>query len=52
MKNREFLQLLYGKLKTGALSAMISGDPYFHVHPYDDEKELLAEVRTILTEEK
>lgn len=38
--------------KTGPLSAMISGDPYFHVHPYDNEKELLEEVRTILAEEK
>lgn len=31
-----------------ALSAMISGDPYFHVIPYHTEAELLAAVTEIL----
>lgn len=30
------------------LSAMIKGDPYFHLHPYKDEKELFRMIDVIL----
>ena len=33
-----------------ALSAMLTGDSYFHVHPYTDETELLTLVDAVLEE--
>lgn len=29
------------------LSAMLSGDDYFHIHRYNDEKDILAQVRAL-----
>ena len=34
--------------KKASLSAMLSGDPYFHIHPYDEEKEVLEILGEIL----
>ena len=31
--------ILYNRKRT-SLSAMLSGDPYFHVYPYEEEKEV------------
>ena len=32
----------------GHLSAMLSGDPYFHIYPYETEEELFAQLDSIL----
>ena len=34
--------------RRGNLSAMLSGDPSFHIHPYDGEDELFAALDTLL----
>ena len=34
----------------GVLSAMLSGDPFFHVHYYESEQELMAMVDLVLEE--
>ena len=38
------VHIFYRPKKT-QLSAMLSGNEYFHIHPYDTEEELLAQVR-------
>ena len=38
------VHIFYRPKKT-QLSAMLSGNEYFHIHPYDTEEELLAKVR-------
>lgn len=44
--NKE-IHVFYNKNRT-SLSAMISGDDYFHVHPYGEEKELLELLKSII----
>ena len=39
--------IFYDKTKT-QLSAMLTGNPYFHIHPYETEKEIYAVLREIL----
>ena len=38
------VHIFYRPKKT-QLSAMLAGNEYFHIHPYDTEEELLAQVR-------
>ncbi len=40
--------ILYNE-KKASLSAMLSGDPYFHIHAYSDEKEVFAILSEILS---
>lgn len=44
--NKE-IHVFYNKNRT-SLSAMISGDDYFHVHPYGEEKELFELLKSII----
>lgn len=44
--NKE-IHVFYNKNRT-TLSAMISGDDYFHVHPYGEEKELFELLKSII----
>lgn len=39
--------IFYDKSKT-QLSAMLTGNPYFHIHPYETENEIYNILRTIL----
>ena len=39
--------IFYDKTKT-ALSAMLTGDPYFQIHPYTDEEEIYPFIDEIL----
>ena len=39
--------IFYDKTRT-QLSAMLTGDPYFHIHPYETEAELMAALDGIL----
>ena len=39
--------IFYDKTKT-QLSAMLTGNPYFHIHPYSQEEEIYAELDRIL----
>lgn len=39
---------VFYKQSRGLLSAMLSGDPYFHIHPYEKEEELFAALDSIL----
>lgn len=43
--------IFYDRTKT-QLSAMLTGNPYFHIHPYGDEKEIYIELDKILQAEK
>ena len=36
---------IFYRPKETMLSAMLSGNEYFHIHQYDSEEELLAQVR-------
>ena len=38
---------IFYRKKTG-LSAMLTGDPYFHIHPYEDESEIYPVLDEIL----
>lgn len=42
--------LFYDRRKT-QLSAMLTGDPYFHIHPYDDPEEVFPILARILNGE-
>lgn len=44
--NKE-IHVFYNKNRA-SLSAMISGDDYFHVHPYGEEKELFELLKSII----
>jgi hypothetical protein len=39
--------IFYDRTKT-QLSAMLTGDPYFHIHPYESEDEIYPQLDTIL----
>ena len=39
--------LFYDRTKT-QLSAMLTGDPYFHIFPYETEKELFDRLETLI----
>ena len=39
--------IFYDRRKT-QLSAMLTGDPYFHIHPYEREEEVFAVLREVL----
>ena len=39
---------IFYRPKEAALSAMLAGDPYFNVHPYEGEEDLLAAIDAIL----
>lgn len=39
--------IFYDKTKT-QLSAMLTGNPYFHIHPYSQEEEIYVELDRIL----
>ena len=39
--------LFYNKART-QLSAMLTGDPYFHIFPYDPEEELFSALEAVL----
>jgi hypothetical protein len=39
--------IFYDRTKT-QLSAMLTGDPYFKIHPYESEDEIYAILNTIL----
>ena len=39
--------IFYDKSKT-QLSAMLTGNPYFHIHPYESEEEIYNTLNTIL----
>ena len=41
--------IFYDRTKT-QLSAMLTGNPYFHIHPYEDESEIYAILDGILGE--
>lgn len=43
---------IFYRPKETMLSAMLSGNEYFHIHRYDSEEELLAQVRTLWCREK
>ena len=43
---------IFYRPKETQLSAMLSGNEYFHIHQYDSEEELLAQVRTLWCREK
>ena len=43
---------IFYRSKETHLSAMLSGNEYFHIHQYDSEEELLAQVRTLWCREK
>ena len=43
--------LLYNKVR-GRLSAMLTGNPYFHVHPYENEQEIFAILDEVLQRNK
>ena len=40
--------IFYDRSKT-QLSAMLTGDPYFHIHPYTSEEEIFSALDEILT---
>ena len=39
--------IFYDRTKT-QLSAMLTGNPYFHIHPYEDESEIYGTIDSIL----
>jgi len=39
--------VFYDRTKT-QLSAMMTGNPYFHIHPYEDESEIYGTIDSIL----
>lgn len=39
---------VFFNVSRGSLSAMLTGDSYFHIHLYSDEKELFAQLDAIL----
>lgn len=39
---------IFYRPKDTSLSAMLKGNPYFHIHPYQTKKELLEEIDAIL----
>ena len=41
------VHIFYDRTRT-RLSAMLAGDPYFHIHPYSDEAELFRRLTDIL----
>jgi hypothetical protein len=42
--------IFYDRTKTH-LSAMLTGDPYFNIHPYESESELFEELERILSKD-
>lgn len=43
---------IFYRPKETQLSAMLSGNEYFHIHQYNSEEELLAQIRTLWCREK
>ena len=48
--NGEVLPVYIFCRKDAFLSAMLTGDPYFHIYFYDNEKDLLTQIDEILAE--
>ena len=46
-KHRKPCHIFYDRSKT-QLSAMLTGNPYFHIHPYENEAEIYPILDTIL----
>lgn len=42
---------LFYRRSAAELSAMLTGDPYYAIHPYETREELLEEIRKILKQE-
>ena len=40
------VHIFYDRGRT-SLSAMLTGDPYFHIHPYTEEKEIITVLESI-----
>ncbi len=41
---------IFYRPKDTQLSAMLTGDPYFHIHTYKDEEELFKGIKTVLNQ--